>query len=177
MEEIWKPITGYKGLYEISNYGRVKSLAKTWKSGSGRVQTKPETIMRLVISGAGYPQVILRKDGYIKAMRIYWLVWDAFSGMLRPTQKDKTYIDHKDEDKLNSHINNLQLLSPRENSIKSLNKRKTDGSLPIGVKKHYNKFNATIRINGKKKYLGSFPSVELASQAYRDKAKEIYEEQ
>jgi NUMOD4 motif. len=44
--EIWKPIKGYEGLYEISNYGRVKSLARTWVTGHNSiVRSKDESIL------------------------------------------------------------------------------------------------------------------------------------
>ena len=56
--EVFKPIEGYENLYEISNFGRVKSLSKL----IGR-RIKPETFLKIRISSYGYEMVTLCKNG------------------------------------------------------------------------------------------------------------------
>jgi len=161
--EIWKPIVGYEGLYEVSNMGRVKSLAKTWTSGTGRVQSKNDSMLKPILSDTGYRQVMLYSCYGNKMMRIYWLVWDAFSDKPRKG----FYVDHKNENKQDDNIDNLQLLSNRQNITKSFLSRKTASCLPIGVSRNRNKYRAMIRYGGKKIHLGTFNCPTVASIAYQ----------
>ena len=81
-------------------------------------------------------------------------------------------MDHIDSDKLNNNVNNLRLVTNRENVSKE---RTFKSGLPTGVyfHKRNKKYESQIRINGKKKYLGSFNTIEEASNAYQNKLKEI----
>lgn len=158
--EIWKPIAGYEGKYEVSNYGRVKNLPFVYVSGRNGNQTKevPEGIRKTCISPKGYENIGLRKDGKYKGFSVHTLVWDAFGDKPRvhPLQ-----IDHKDENKLNNHIDNLQLVTPKFNRRKSIKR-----DLPTGVVKHYNKYQSQITKNGKCHFLGLFNTADEAHQKY-----------
>lgn len=94
MEEQWKDIFGYEGLYQISNYGRVKSL----KYGK-------EEILKPIKDKKGYLHVHLRKDGMEKHHRIHRLVANAF---IPNEDLFKTDINHKDENKENNVWSNLE---------------------------------------------------------------------
>jgi hypothetical protein len=166
MEE-WKDIKGYEGLYQVSNYGRVRSLAKSWKAGLPCLRTKPETIMAQCLNAKGYPHLALSKDNKSKTHRVHHLVWDTFgneprNGMIRQ-------VDHIDNNKTNNNINNLRLVSNRENSTKrSLSLKKT--SRFVGVRVNSRKKNswlAQISINGRATYLGTFENETLAGLAYQ----------
>ena len=77
--------------------------------------------------------------------------------------KFKIVVDHIDNNKLNNNLNNLQLLTNRENSTKdSFNKCGY-----LGVSKSNKKFKASIRINGVAIYLGSFDTAKLAHEKYK----------
>ena len=161
MEETWKPIAGYEGKYEVSNYGRVKNLPFVYVSGRNGNQTKevPEGIRKTCISPKGYENVGLRKDGRYKGFSVHTLVWDYFGD--RPRDGLKLQIDHIDGNKLNNRIDNLQVITAKENRRKSIKR-----DLPTGVVKHHNKYQAQITKNGKGHYLGKFNTPEEAHQKY-----------
>lgn len=73
MEEIWKPIINYEGLYEISNYGRVKSLPKKW-------QPKERILKPGRVGKYGHLHVLLYKNKFKKAHLVHRLVLENFIG-------------------------------------------------------------------------------------------------
>ena len=100
MTETWKSIAGYEGLYEVSDLGRVKSL----KYGKERI-LKPGGDTH------GYLQVILCKDGHVKKFTVHRLVATAF--ISNPHNLET--INHKDEDKTNNLVSNLEWMSLKDN--------------------------------------------------------------
>lgn len=162
MEEQFKSIKNYEGLYEISNRGNVKSLAKSWVIGGGHIRKKPETILRPGVDTRGYFHVRLCKDGKTRSYAIHPLVWDHFGDKARDGRK--LQIDHIDGNKLNNYRNNLQLLTQRQNTNKGYSDKKRSG-LPTNVFRNGNRFQAKIHINGKCLYIGTFQNVDEASVA------------
>ncbi len=104
--EIWKDIEGYIGLYQISNYGRLKSLARISKRGE-----IPERIMCTHTSKRGYKRAPLAKNGISKTYFIHTLVAVAFHTKSHP----KHEVNHKDGDKLNNRSENLEWVSHKQN--------------------------------------------------------------
>ena len=104
MEEIWKDIEGYEGLYQISNYGRVKSLNYA-KQGK-------EKILKDRISNSGYKRVNLSKSGERKTYYVHRLVAETFI----PNPNGYSEVNHKDEDKSNNNIDNLEWCTSKYNS-------------------------------------------------------------
>ena len=110
-KEEWKPIKGYEGLYEISNFGRVKSLVG-W---NGHKYVKREKIL------APYKQqtnpnysrsvVKLKKNGKGKEFKVHRLVAKAFI----PNPKNYKVINHKDGNPLNNKVNNLEWCTQKMN--------------------------------------------------------------
>lgn len=106
-KEIWKSVEGYKGLYEVSNFGRVRSLdrmvinsdgvKRLWK---GEIR-KPYKDAR---ENKGYLRVGLHKDGIIKKFAIHRLVAKAF--LQNPYNLPQ--VNHKDENKANNCVSNLE---------------------------------------------------------------------
>jgi len=166
--EKFKSIRGYEGVYEVSNHGRVKSLITEWRSGNNAARHKEETILKLSINIHGYSQIILRNKSY----RVHQLVWDTFGG--KPRDGRRLQIDHIDNDKLNNGIDNLQLLTARQNTIKYYKTRK-NSSKYIGVswRDDSKKWRAGITIGGKKIWLGSFNSEVQARLAYQKRLLQI----
>lgn len=79
MEEIWRDIEGFEGKYQISNLGRVKSLARKVKARSGSDKPIPETILKPFLAKGFYYQVTLCDGGNIKkTARVSRLVGIAF---------------------------------------------------------------------------------------------------
>lgn len=106
--EIWKDIEGYEGLYQVSNYGQVKSLAKTIIRKNNTKQTFSERILKPFKDTKGYMNVKL-----FKTCKIHRLVALAFIPNDNPT--DKNQINHLDENKENNHVSNLCWCSCIEN--------------------------------------------------------------
>jgi len=104
MEEYWKPVEGYEGLYEVSNEGRVRSLNYN-KTG----ETK---ILRPLMIGGGYLQVQLWKDGKVKMLLVHRLVAITFI----PNPDNLPQVNHKNEDKTDNRVVNLEWTTAIENS-------------------------------------------------------------
>ena len=98
--EIWKWISGYEDLYQISNKTRVKSFC------NGK-----EKILSQGFNMGGYPTVSLHKNGKPKTHLVHRLVAEAFI----PNPENKNYIDHIDANRANANIENLRWVTQKEN--------------------------------------------------------------
>lgn len=158
MQEQFKTIKGYEGLYDVSNFGRVKSLARKW--------IKKTFFLKLCLDTGGYLFANLSKNGKHEKPKIHTLVYDHF-GKGKRNGRILT-VDHWDNDKLNNRIDNLQLLTHRKNCIKR-SKQKHNSSQYSGVTQnnHANSWMARIYINGKHKYLGSYKNEYKAHLVYQ----------
>lgn len=96
MEEIWKNIQGYEGKYQVSNFGRIKSL--------GNNKTRKEKILKTIEDSKGYLTINLCKEGKHKTYKIHRLVVEAFI----PNPNNYPIINHKDENPLNNCVDNLE---------------------------------------------------------------------
>jgi|SRR5580658_124327 hypothetical protein len=96
---MWKPITGYEGLYEVSDAGEVKSL----RSGK---------LMRPGTAGAGYSHVSLAKNGSKKGFYVHTLVATTFIGP-RPERHE---VNHKNGSKTDNRAENLEYVTHQANS-------------------------------------------------------------
>ena len=106
MEE-WRPVVGYEGLYEVSNMGRVKSLERTVWDNRGCYRTVHERILKPRKDRSGYLQVNLSKDGKVKWCTVHRLVAIAFLD----NADNLPEVNHKDEDKTNNCVENLEWCS------------------------------------------------------------------
>jgi len=110
MQEIWKDIEDFEGKYQVSNFGRVKSLkrkiSESWKGN------KAETIILNPLKGdRRYLQVSLWSNGKDHKRYIHRLVAKAFI----PNPENKPQVNHKDGDKCNNAVNNLEWNTRSEN--------------------------------------------------------------
>lgn len=108
MEEIWKEIDGYNGMYKVSNIGRVKSVAR--KDSKGRFVK--ERILKLGRDSNGYLQAHLWKEGGQKCFLVHRLVAKAFI----PNPNNLTDINHISEIKADNNINNLEWCDKKYNN-------------------------------------------------------------
>lgn len=100
MEEVWKDVVGYEGLYQVSNLGRVKSLSRLVDKGKyGTIYTK-ERILKNQKVNVNYLFVILSKDGKHKNMTVHRLMAKAFL----PNPENLSDVNHKDENPSNNFI-------------------------------------------------------------------------
>lgn len=112
MTEVWKDIPGYVGLYQVSDQGRVKSLARyvVWKD---REQYVRERILRPSSSGASkYPHVTLNVDGEPNTFSVHVLVMLAFVGPCPAGMQ----VCHNDGNHTRSLLSNLRYDTPKKNS-------------------------------------------------------------
>ena len=107
--EEWLPVAGYEGLYEISNFGRIKSLSR-YVAGIKRRFARPYVRLNGA-TGNGYPKVELAKDGVIKTLLIHRLVAAAFV----PNPENLPVVHHRDENPLNSRSDNLEWVTNKAN--------------------------------------------------------------
>jgi len=106
--ETWKDVENYEGLYQVSTCGKVKSL-KRLDSVGRRINEK---ILKPAIRSDGYLVVVLYRAGDGKQFPVHRLVAIAFI----PNPKNLPEVNHKDEDKCNPHVKNLEWMSHRANS-------------------------------------------------------------
>lgn len=164
-QEIWKDIQNYEGYYQVSNLGKVKSVLRKIIRKNGAPQTIKERVVKPALSISNkYLKVGLWREGIGWSEHIHLLVWDHFG--TSPRNGMVLTVDHIDNDKRNNRINNLQLLSNRDNLIKGHLRK----DMPTGVVKenHRRKYYSYIKINKKNIYLGSYNNKEDAGRAYQN---------
>ena len=171
MEEIWKDIEGYNGLYQISNFGNVKSFMK---SSIYRNNNKG-IILRKTFNSSGYLMVNLYKNKRHKSSPVHQLVAITFLGHI-PDGTHSIVINHIDGNRLNNMFSNLELCTHRYNISDGLLRKDTYSKFTgVSWSKKSKKWISQIRINKKLMYLGLFKSELEASDAYQNKLKEINE--
>ena len=155
MKEIWKDIPTYDEIYQVSNFGNVRSL-----------RYNKIKIMTSFKHTDGYLCVAIRNNGIAKNRKIHQLVAMAFLGHI--PNGLKLVVDHINDDKLDNRLENLQIVTQRYNS------RKTQGKYSSKYKgvswsKNGNKWRAQIEINNKLLHLGLFNCELKAKLAYDKK--------
>ena len=108
MIEEWRPVVGYEGLYEVSSYGRVKSLCKY----DSRNRFRDERILKLCADRLGYLKVGLCSNDKKKKYLVHRLVAQAFI----PNPNNLPIINHKDENPSNDNVDNLEWCDAKYNS-------------------------------------------------------------
>ena len=110
MEEIWCDISDYKGLYQVSTLGRVRSLDRIIYD-QGRHWFQNGKILKASFQKSGYLFVTLSKEGKTKQYRVHRLVAQAFI----PNPNGLPQVNHKDEDVTNNKVENLEWCTAKYN--------------------------------------------------------------
>lgn len=156
MEE-YRDIPGYEGKYQVSDLGNVKSLERRIRGALRR-----ERVMKLSPNGRGYLKVSFRDKKILKTYSIHKLVAIVFlnhtpCGM-------KLVVDHINGNKLDNRLENLQVISNRQNSWKEA-KGSSDYRGVSWCKPNSN-WKAQIGYNGKQYHLGNFKTEIEAHECY-----------
>lgn len=141
MKEIWRDIAGYEGLYQVSNYGRIKSLERLEKTvGAVRQRRRRERILKET-NIYGYRNVCLANNGYKRTVRVHRIVAKTFI----PNPDGKLEVNHIDGNKANNRVDNLEWCTRKENSLHSVkvlgNKSKIEQLKPFQFKRGYECWN------------------------------------
>ena len=154
--EIWKDIPNYEGRYQVSDLGGVRSL--------DRLDSLDRKIQGKVMSnrmGGNYFKVSLCKDGKIKDEYVHVLVAESF---LNHKKQRGIVVDHINNDGFDNRLENLQIITQREN----INKDCKGSSKYDGVYKgHSDKWYSHLRVSGKDFHLGTFNTESRANIAYQ----------
>lgn len=163
--EVWKDVPYYEGLYKISDLGRVKSLSRLRRSGKGYFISKPMILKQS--KSSHYLSVRLFNDTY-KVDSIHKFMAIAFLNHI--PCGFKLVVDHINNNHLDNRLQNLQIITSRNNSSKNKVNRKCKYT---GVVNSGEKFRAFIYNNGKTMSLGTFKTQEEASLYYKNAVKSI----
>ena len=164
MEEIWKAIPNYEGSHEASNLGRIRSIDREVVYSNGRVYRLKSRVLRQSNGSGTYKVVNIQKS----VKYVHQLVAMAFLGHV--PNGHSLVVDHIDNDRQNNNLNNLSIVSNRENLS-----RRGGSSKYVGVyfNKSTNKWASKIRVGGKNVWIGRFKNEIDAHNAYQNKLKEL----
>lgn len=126
MEEEWNPVKNYESLYEVSNLGNIRSISSRWGK-----RNKPREV-KLITTPANYKRVKLSKNNKGKFYMVHRLVYESFVGEI----PDNFEINHKDYNRSNNCIDNLEVMTHFDNTRYSKAKK-------VG---QYSKNNKLIKI-------------------------------
>lgn len=104
INEEWRDVVGYEGLYKISNKGRIKSLQRTAKSKNGSIRTVSEKLRKINKNKSGYLMVILNKEGEKKGLKLHRLVAQSFLD----NPENLPQVNHRNENKQDNRVENLE---------------------------------------------------------------------
>ena len=169
MEEIWKDIKGYEGIYKISSLGNIVSLDRYILGVNGVTQFFVGLKKKLrVEKRSKYLLVSLSNCNISKTWRLHQLLAIHFLG--HTTTDPNKIVDHIDNDPSNNSLDNLQIVSPRINTSKD---RVGGSSKFTGVYLNKKKWCVSIRINRKKIFLGAYDVEYDAGMIYKLALKNI----
>ena len=110
--ETWKAIPGFEGNYEVSSLGSVRSLDRIVKRKDGVVVRFRGQVLKARTTDDGYLQVQLSRGDNPKTIKVHRLVAEIFI----PNPTELPEVNHKDEDKTNNSVSNLEWCSHGYNS-------------------------------------------------------------
>lgn len=167
--EIWKPIPGYEGIYDVSSWGKIKALSKIRKNCYGTQSLNLEKIKNCYVVKR-YFSCTLIKDGVPKTLRVHRIVYKVFVDKSDRDISDLEDINHIDFNKLNNYYKNLEEVSKRENQTHRY-LQKTNSSVFPGVSyrsngKRIKRWQASLTVDKKNIYLGTYLTEIEAYTAY-----------
>ena len=110
MQEIWRDVPGYERLYQVSNYGSVRSVDRIIKDNN-RTRLYKGKPLKQFLDHKGYCVVTISKQGSLKQIKVHRLVGMAFI----PNTEGHPEINHKDENPKNNRVDNLEWCTAQYN--------------------------------------------------------------
>lgn len=163
MKEIWKDINNYEGLYQVSNLGNIKSLDKIIKQKNKVNQYQKHLykgkVLKKQIQKNGYEVVNLYKEQQMSKKLVHRLVANAFIS----NESNMKYINHKDNNRKNNNVNNLEWCTQKENINYAYKK---GNKIPPNMKKIF-------QLNNEERILNIFNSITEAERKTGIKASNI----
>ena len=169
MKEVWKDIPDYEGMYQVSNLGRVRSLDRLINNDKGKYIRNGQ-ILSNRDDGHGYWCVSLWKNNKYKHFKVHQLMAIVF--LNHKPNGHKIVVDHINNISKDNRLENLQIITQRENLSKDQNNR-TSEYTGVSFDKAYNKLKSSIKINKKSIHLGMYDSEIEASEMYQLAVKNI----
>jgi hypothetical protein len=167
--EIWKPIVGYEGFYEVSNLGRIKTKERFIERKDKTFFMLHERIRKLVLhKKTGYLQVSICVENKVKMCSAHRMVASTFID----NPLNKPQVNHINGIKTDNRVENLEWCTNRENTIHRIDKTKTKHKY-TGIKFHNNRWIAEYKHKGQSLYLGCFKNEIDAALAYETKIKQL----
>lgn len=149
MVEIWKEVDGYEGKLRVSNYGNV------FKVITNKLANKN-------LNNRGYLRVCIEK----KHLYIHRLVCEHF---IHSRREDQTSVNHINGIKTDNRVENLEWVTPRENTF---HYRMTNKTHPyVSYSEKTDRYESWLSVNGKSRRIGRFKTLEEAECAYLEKIK------
>ena len=115
-KEIWKDVPGYEGIYQVSSYGRIKSLKRVIMRKDGKPYTQVEKILKPGTNHKGYLGCSFRKNFVAKPVIVHRLVALAFID----NPNNLPQVNHKDGNKKNNRVENLEWITNYDNMQHSI---------------------------------------------------------
>lgn len=159
-KEIWKDVCGWEGVYQISSHGRLKSFK----------QIKEGKILSNTNKTGSYLSVVLRSGRNTKSTKMHRLVAENFI----PNPENKPHVNHRDCNKQNNHVSNLEWVTPSENSRHAVKARP---EMVAGMNRHnqFLKPKIVVQRSMSGKVLGVFPNAKEAERATGVCARNIHQ--
>jgi hypothetical protein len=155
-DERWTPISGWPGLFEVSSCGRIKSLQHRTSMDVGK-DVLQERFLKQRHDKDGYMLVDLYKDGQKVTCKVHRLVADAFI----ENPENKPQVNHKDGNKANNAVSNLEWASDSENKVHRFTKlekpKSKSGVYGVNWRADRGKWRAYLSVGGYT-HLGLFSS-------------------
>lgn len=146
-DEVWRPIQGYEGLYEVSNLGNMACVRRGKRRN-----------LKISPNNSGYGTVKLFKNNKGRTFRAHRIVAIAF--ISAPDCPSKLEVNHKNHNRLDNCVVNLEWCNRRANASHAHKKKLS------GIRKCRNRWQGLVHHNGKSVHLGTFDTPEEAHNSY-----------
>ena len=167
--EIYKDIPDYNGVYQVSNFGNVRSKNRQIKGAYGKY-VKKGRVLKQGINAQDFLKVNLHKDGIAETRLVHTLVGEAFLGHIKTGHGAR--VIHINRDKWNNNVENLKVVSNLDSIYTT---RKGTSSKYVGVcfDKYANNWKASLYYEGKQRTVGMYKTEHEAMKGYQAKLQEV----